>query len=105
MEIVEQIMNHYTEATDDSYIEKKETAMVWHYEVADKDFGSDQAKKLLDHLEHVLANEPVAVKHGQYIVEVKPQVPIHKLYRILEPSNIKFIAINNMSLATIVGCQ
>jgi hypothetical protein len=29
---------------------------------------------MLDHLESVLANEPVAVKSGQFIVEVKPQV-------------------------------
>ncbi|KAF5191303.1 Alpha,alpha-trehalose-phosphate synthase [UDP-forming] [Thalictrum thalictroides] len=32
-----------------------------------------KAKELLDHLENVLANEPVVVKRGQYIVEVKPQ--------------------------------
>ncbi|KAJ6339837.1 hypothetical protein OIU77_007726 [Salix suchowensis] len=31
------------------------------------------AKELLDHLENVLANDPVAVKRGQNIVEVKPQ--------------------------------
>ncbi|KAI3800802.1 hypothetical protein L1987_28898 [Smallanthus sonchifolius] len=73
MEMAEPVMKLYTEATDGSYIEKKETAMVWHYEDADKVFGSDQAKELLDHLENVLANEPVAVKRGQYIVEVKPQ--------------------------------
>ena len=33
-----------------------------------------QAKELLDHLESVLANEPVVVKSGHHIVEVKPQV-------------------------------
>ncbi|KAG5631968.1 hypothetical protein H5410_003685 [Solanum commersonii] len=31
------------------------------------------AKEMLDHLESVLANEPVTVKNGQFIVEVKPQ--------------------------------
>ncbi|CAA2998205.1 alpha,alpha-trehalose-phosphate synthase [udp-forming] 5 [Olea europaea subsp. europaea] len=31
------------------------------------------AKDFLDHLESVLANEPVSVKSGQHIVEVKPQ--------------------------------
>ena len=33
-----------------------------------------QAKELLDHLESVLSNEPVVVKSGQHIIEVKPQV-------------------------------
>ena len=67
-------MKHYTEATDGSYIEHKESALVWHHQEADPDFGSWQAKELLDHLENVLANEPVAVKRGQHIVEVNPQV-------------------------------
>ncbi|KAG6498459.1 hypothetical protein ZIOFF_046373 [Zingiber officinale] len=40
---------------------------------ADPDFGSAQAKEMLDHLESVLANEPVSVKSGKFIVEVKPQ--------------------------------
>ncbi|XP_058754876.1 probable alpha,alpha-trehalose-phosphate synthase [UDP-forming] 11 [Vicia villosa] len=70
---VEPVMALYTEATDGSFIEKKESAMVWQHQEADPDFGSWQAKELLDHLESVLANEPVVVKRGQHIVEVKPQ--------------------------------
>lgn len=72
--IVEPVMALYTEATDGSFIEQKESAMVWHHQEADPHFGSCQAKELLDHLENVLANEPVVVKRGQHIVEVKPQV-------------------------------
>lgn len=68
------VMELYTEATDGSFIEQKESALVWHHQEADPHFGSSQAKELLDHLESVLANEPVVVKRGQYIVEVKPQV-------------------------------
>lgn len=67
-------MRLYTEATDGSCIEQKESALVWHHQDADSDFGSCQAKELLDHLENVLANEPAVVKRGQHIVEVKPQV-------------------------------
>lgn len=70
----EPVMQLYTEATDGSYIEHKESAIVWHHHEADPDFGSCQAKELLDHLENVLANEPVVVKRGQHIVEVNPQV-------------------------------
>ncbi|KAL0296975.1 UNVERIFIED_CONTAM: putative alpha,alpha-trehalose-phosphate synthase [UDP-forming] 10 [Sesamum radiatum] len=69
--IVEPIMKLYTEATDGSSIEIKESALVWHHQDADPDFGSCQ--KLLDHLENVLANEPAVVRRGQHIVEVKPQ--------------------------------
>ncbi|GMI82281.1 TREHALOSE -6-PHOSPHATASE SYNTHASE S7, trehalose-phosphatase/synthase 7 [Hibiscus trionum] len=72
-EIAEPVMKLYTEATDGSTIETKESALVWHYRDADPGFGSSQAKEMLDHLESVLANEPVTVKSGQFIVEVKPQ--------------------------------
>lgn len=72
-QIAEPVMNLYTETTDGSMIDDRETSLVWCYEDADPDFGSCQAKELLDHLESVLANEPVTVKSGQNIVEVKPQ--------------------------------
>lgn len=73
-QIAEPVMKLYTETTDGSAIETKESALVWNYQYADPDFGSCQAKELLDHLESVLTNEPVSVKSGQHIVEVKPQV-------------------------------
>ncbi|GAB2298575.1 Probable alpha,alpha-trehalose-phosphate synthase [UDP-forming] 7 [Dionaea muscipula] len=73
MHIAKPIMKLYTEATDGSYIETKESALVWQHRDADSGFGSTQAKEMLDHLESVLANEPVAVKSGQHIVEVKPE--------------------------------
>ncbi|KAK9088723.1 hypothetical protein Scep_027805 [Stephania cephalantha] len=73
IQMAEPVMKLYTEATDGSSIETKESALVWHHQDADPGFGSCQAKEMLDHLESVLANEPVAVKSGQFIVEVKPQ--------------------------------
>ncbi|KAJ1398331.1 Trehalose-phosphatase [Sesbania bispinosa] len=72
-QIAEPVMQLYMETTDGSNIEAKESALVWNYEYADRDFGSCQAKELLDHLESVLANEPVSVKSSSHIVEVKPQ--------------------------------
>ncbi|KAK4368771.1 hypothetical protein RND71_012563 [Anisodus tanguticus] len=72
-QIAEPVMRLYTETTDGSFIDSKESTLVWNYQYADPDFGSCQAKELLDHLESVLANEPVTVKSGQHIVEVKPQ--------------------------------
>lgn len=73
-QVAEPVMRLYTESTDGSYIEAKESALVWHHRFADPDFGSWQAKELQDHLESVLANEPVTVKSGAQIVEVTPQV-------------------------------
>ncbi|KAL5707397.1 hypothetical protein ACHQM5_018301 [Ranunculus cassubicifolius] len=73
IQMAEPVMKLYTEATDGSSIETKESALVWHHQDADPGFGNAQAKEMLDHLESVLANEPVAVKRGQFIVEVKPQ--------------------------------
>lgn len=74
MQMAEPVMQLYTESTDGSAMETKESALVWHHQDADPGFGSSQAKEMLDHLESVLANEPVSVKSGQFIVEVKPQV-------------------------------
>jgi len=86
--MAEPIMKLYTEATDGSYIETKESALVWHHQDADPGFGSAQAKEMLDHLESVLANEPVSVKSGQHIVEVNPQVlnfsKTHYVLRMVE---------------------
>ncbi|KAF6173349.1 hypothetical protein GIB67_027044 [Kingdonia uniflora] len=73
IQMAEPVMKLYTEATDGSSIETKESGLVWHHQDADPGFGSCQAKEMLDHLESVLANEAVAVKRGQFIVEVKPQ--------------------------------
>ncbi|DBA83832.1 hypothetical protein WJX77_001850 [Trebouxia sp. C0004] len=67
------ILEVYTESTDGSYLDVKESALVWHYKDADPDFGRWQAKELLDHLEGMLSNEAVVVTVGQAIVEVKPQ--------------------------------
>ncbi|XP_008792314.2 probable alpha,alpha-trehalose-phosphate synthase [UDP-forming] 7 [Phoenix dactylifera] len=73
MHVARPVMELYTESTDGSSIEAKESALVWHHQDADLGFGSAQAKEMLGHLESVLANEPVSVKSGQFIVEVKPQ--------------------------------
>ncbi|KAF8399285.1 hypothetical protein HHK36_015150 [Tetracentron sinense] len=71
--VTEPVMRFFAEATDGSYIETKESALVWHHQNAEADFGSFQAVELLDYLKQVLANEPVNVKRGKHIVEVKPQ--------------------------------
>lgn len=90
MQLAEPVMQSYTDATDGSCIERKESAIVWQYRDADSGFGFSQAKEMLDHLESVLANEPVAVKSGQHIVEVKPQARI--TYPNFHMSSFIFVA-------------
>ncbi|GKG00682.1 alpha,alpha-trehalose-phosphate synthase [UDP-forming] 6-like protein, partial [Tanacetum coccineum] len=41
------VMKLYTETTDGSMIEQKDTSIVWCYEDADPDFGSCQLKSFL----------------------------------------------------------
>ncbi|GJW14978.1 elongation factor Tu, mitochondrial [Tanacetum coccineum] len=54
MENAELIMNIYGEAScDGSYIERKESVMVWHYKNAGE-FEHEQAKDILEHLENCL---------------------------------------------------
>uniref|UniRef100_A0A0E0H9S0 Uncharacterized protein n=1 Tax=Oryza nivara TaxID=4536 RepID=A0A0E0H9S0_ORYNI len=88
--IAEPVMQVYTETTYGSSIEPKESALLWHYLDADHDFGSCQAKELLGHLERVLSNEPVVVKCGHYIVEVKPQGVSKGLAVDKKPSKVKY---------------
>lgn len=47
MQIVEPMMKQYTESTDGSSIEVKDSALVWQYRDVDLGFGSLQAKKML----------------------------------------------------------
>ncbi|MEW5315842.1 MAG: hypothetical protein WDW38_007244 [Sanguina aurantia] len=68
------ILQQYQESTDGSWVEVKQSSLVWHYPDADPDFGSWQAKELLTHLEGVLANDPVSiVSTGHCAVEIRPQ--------------------------------
>ncbi|GJX38522.1 probable alpha,alpha-trehalose-phosphate synthase [UDP-forming] 7 [Tanacetum coccineum] len=72
------VFNSDIPINDGSSIETKESVLVWQYWGADLGFGFARAKEMLDHLESVLANEPVVVKSGKYIVEIKPQVKVRQ---------------------------
>ncbi len=41
------ILKQYQESTDGTFIEAKESALVWHHRDADPDFGSWQASVLV----------------------------------------------------------
>jgi hypothetical protein len=65
----------YTENTDGSYIEDKESAIVWHYEQADPEFGRMQASELAKYLVKVIDAAAVDVVRYDYnrILEIKPK--------------------------------
>ena len=67
------ILESYAEATDGSFIQDKESAVVWHFNNADPDFGTWQSKELVTHLEDLLVGHPVDVNVGGYTVEIKPK--------------------------------
>lgn len=73
IQLARPVLQQYQECTDGSFIEEKQSALVWHYRDADPDLGALQAKELLDHLDDVLGKMAVEVVGGQAIVEVKPQ--------------------------------
>lgn len=57
--------------TPGSFIEEKEFSLVWHYRVADPEFGDWLADDLVANLEHMLADSPVRPVKGKRNGEVK----------------------------------
>lgn len=55
-------------------MEEKQSSIVWHYRMADPEFGSWRARGLLAELTDVTASLPVSVHHGKKIVEVASQL-------------------------------
>ena len=69
------LIQQYTDRTDGSYIEDKESAIVWHFEGADPEYGRMQASELAKFLQGVLSLHQVDVVKYDYnrILEVKPK--------------------------------
>ena len=68
-----QIREHLEQAallTPGTHVEEKHSAVVWHYRMAEPEFGLWRARGLLDELTSMAANMPVTVHHGKKIVEV-----------------------------------
>jgi trehalose 6-phosphate synthase/phosphatase len=66
------ILEHFVERTPGSLIEEKEFALVWHYRMAEPEFGSWLSTELVDMLERMLAETELRAYRGNKIVEVKP---------------------------------
>ena len=58
--------------TPGSFVEEKKYALVWHYRMADPEFGEWLANELVSMLEAMLAETELRAFRGEKVVEVKP---------------------------------
>ncbi|HWQ55366.1 MAG TPA: bifunctional alpha,alpha-trehalose-phosphate synthase (UDP-forming)/trehalose-phosphatase [Bryobacteraceae bacterium] len=69
---VRPILEHFVIRTPGSFVEEKEYSLVWHYRMAEPEFGEWLAHELVEMLESMLAETELRAMRGQKIVEVKP---------------------------------
>ncbi|GAX74440.1 hypothetical protein CEUSTIGMA_g1889.t1 [Chlamydomonas eustigma] len=73
MEAVQLVLDYFCERTPRSFVETRETSLVWNYKYADMEFGRTQARDLLQHLwTGPISNAPVEIIQGGRSVEVRP---------------------------------
>ncbi|BDA46931.1 probable alpha,alpha-trehalose-phosphate synthase [UDP-for [Coccomyxa sp. Obi] len=73
MESVKLVFDYFCERTPRSFVELRETSVVWNYKYADVEFGRLQARDLLQHLwTGPISNAPVDIVQGAKSVEVRP---------------------------------
>jgi trehalose 6-phosphate synthase/phosphatase len=65
------VLEHFTDRTPGSFIEEKQYSLVWHYRMADPEFGEWLANELASTLEQLLAETQLRAVQGQKTVEVK----------------------------------
>jgi trehalose 6-phosphate synthase/phosphatase len=66
------ILEHFVDRTPGSFVEEKKYALVWHYRMAEPEFGEWLANELVAMLEAMLAQTELRAFRGEKIVEVKP---------------------------------
>jgi trehalose 6-phosphate synthase/phosphatase len=66
------ILEHYVDRTPGSFVEEKKYSLVWHYRMAEPEFGVWLANELVSMLESMLAETELRAFRGEKIVEVKP---------------------------------
>lgn len=68
--IAEKLMHDYTLRVPESFIEKKQFSITWHYRNSPPRFATYQALKLTEELEISLANLPAIMMPGKKVIEV-----------------------------------
>ncbi|MDQ6911957.1 MAG: bifunctional alpha,alpha-trehalose-phosphate synthase (UDP-forming)/trehalose-phosphatase [Verrucomicrobiota bacterium] len=67
---IRDILRLYEQSTPGSWIEEKQTSLVWHHRKTDPEFGTWKAHQLTHELGTMMANEPVKIRQGRKIVEI-----------------------------------
>lgn len=66
------MFNYFSERTPWSFVETRETSVVWNYKFSDYEFGKSQAQDMLQHLlTGSISNSAVDVVRGSRSVEVR----------------------------------
>jgi trehalose 6-phosphate synthase/phosphatase len=68
---VHDVLEHFADRTPGSYVEEKEFSLVWHYRMADPEFGEWLANELNSTLDELLADTQLRAIHGRKNIEVK----------------------------------
>lgn len=66
------ILEHFMDRTPGSFVEEKRYALVWHYRMAEPEFGIWLANELVSMLEAMLADTELRAFRGDKVVEVRP---------------------------------
>jgi trehalose 6-phosphate synthase/phosphatase len=72
MDAVKKVMEMYTQRTHGSYIDEKESVLIWQFDDADPEFGLFQSQELEEHLSDILSNHPLEVTRGSGYLEIRP---------------------------------
>jgi trehalose 6-phosphate synthase/phosphatase len=66
------ILEHFVDRTPGSFVEEKKFSLVWHYRMAEPEFGEWLANELASMLEAMMAETELRAFRGEKIIEVKP---------------------------------
>jgi len=68
---VSKILEDVSDEVPGTRVERKSSAIAWHYRTADPEYGAWRARELLSQLQDDLSQLPVEVVHGHRVIEVR----------------------------------
>lgn len=71
-EIIRPVLDLYVDRTAGSFVEEKQSALVWHYRKSEPDLAKLRTQELKDALFAMTSNLNIGVHEGNKIIEVKP---------------------------------